>query len=341
MKPTARLIRLAVALHAQLVRCESWRPLCLPVDIWGRTERLVARIRRADSHGWKLAAGHLRTELQYVFRSLLSQVEACDRELAAVLPSTYIASVTEIYADLIVLEQDFGGVAFCAQDHSLSVTTRSIVLEGRHLGHFEIRLDWQRLRQEAAYRVIARDPRPAATQDEVTHPHIRGEILCEGEGHIAIRRALAQGRFLDFFELVLSVLETYNGDSAFVGLDEWEGLSCADCDEFVDREYGLDCKRCDATVCRDCKSICGRCEANFCSDCIASCASCRDAHCGRCLSHCSACQELMCSECLDLNERCPYCDQQEEISDACSDPKTQETRTPLLTDGLGQTPLPA
>ena len=83
-----------------------------------------------------------------------------------------------------------------------------------NLGPFEIRLDWGSLSDPNPYSVVALDPNSAASNDEVTHPHVKDEHLCEGEGHSAIRAALAECRLLDFFMLVSQVLHTYGQGSA-------------------------------------------------------------------------------------------------------------------------------
>lgn len=339
MKHTTHLVRLALAIHSQLARQEPSRPLSLPIDSWGRCDLLLRKIRRAEARGWLLAVGRLRKEFQYALRTFLSQLEATERELTMMLPATYCATAAEIFADLIELEEQFGVVECKMQEHWLSVTTRPITLLGHDLGAFEVRLDWQRLQREPAYRVLARDPHPAAAQDDVTHPHVRSEILCEGEGRLAISRALTQGRFLDFFELVTCVLETYNGDSAFVGLDVWEGLHCTDCGDLVNRDNCLACERCEDTVCQDCRSSCGRCEATLCSDCIGNCAYCRSAQCGQCLTHCAVCRQLVCSDCLDLDERCPNCVEEDQSCEDVECVDGQEPGLALQSDGLGQAPV--
>jgi len=58
---------------------------------------------------------------------------------------------------------------------------------------------------------------------------VREEDLCEGEGRGPIQKAIRQGRFYDLFVLINQILQTYNGDSAYVPLSRWEGSSCPDC----------------------------------------------------------------------------------------------------------------
>ena len=98
-----------------------------------------------------------------------------------------------------------------------------------YFGPFEIRLDWRQLGSATPYRVVALDPHPAAKDTDVTHPHVQEEQLCEGEGRSAVRAALAEGRLYDFFLLVSQLLHTYGRGSAYVELDNWDGIPCDDC----------------------------------------------------------------------------------------------------------------
>jgi hypothetical protein len=137
--------------------------------------------------------------------------------------------------------------------------------------------------QSRAYRVIAVRPCPAAGNDEVTHPHVRDETLCEGDGSVPIRAALSQGRLLDFFILVNQILQTYNPDSAHVLLDRWDGISCRDCGWRMPRdEHGL-CDRCEEPLCSDCSTHCQGCDRFICSGCVSECSDCGEHLCAQCL----------------------------------------------------------
>ena len=159
------------------------------------------------------------------------------------------------------------------------------MLEGVYLGPFEIQLQWARVTNggEPAYRVIAKDPHPAESRENVTHPHVMDEILCEGDGKHGIRRALSEGRLLDFFTLVAGVLRTYNPESPFVELALWSGSSCSDCGALVDEDYSYSCHKCGDTICGECETVCGGCDDSCCSGCIGSCAACEESFCRRCL----------------------------------------------------------
>ena len=122
--------------------------------------------------------------------------------------------------------QEFPEVSIDKAEQTLSVLTEPIDLQGTHLGPFRIVLRWNRLRQRRSYDVEASEPNPAQGEEEITHPHVQGRQLCEGEGAICIKAALSQGRIFDFFLLVKQILETYNPSSAYISLDRWNGVAC-------------------------------------------------------------------------------------------------------------------
>src|SRR6185503_21200255 len=186
-----------------------------------------------------------------------------------------------------------------------------------YLGPFEIQLQWSRQLQgdAPAYRVLAKDPHPAESRDNVTHPHVMDEILCEGDGRHAIRQALSQGWLLDFFTLVSGVLRTYNPESPFVELALWSGSSCSDCGALVDEDYSYSCHKCGDTICGECETVCGGCDDSCCSGCIGMCAACEESFCRRCLKPCEACHRHVCSGCLDDQERCTICHEEESANE--------------------------
>src|SRR5262249_26043094 len=157
--------------------------------------------------------------------------------------------------------------------------------------------DWHRLASEHPYRVVALEPNPSVANDEVTHPHVNHDTLCEGEGRIGIRRALAAGRLYDFFILVDRVLHTYSRGQAFVELDHWQGTPCYDCGSHLDPDESYSCSRCDETVCFDCSRCCTHCGQCCCSGCSDYCALCDETNCSGCLKHFEECQDQVCHHC--------------------------------------------
>ena len=55
------------------------------------------------------------------------------------------SSASDIYRDILALDEEFEEVDIDLDEHELSVTTDRIVLEDVHLGAFQIRLDWRQL----------------------------------------------------------------------------------------------------------------------------------------------------------------------------------------------------
>ena len=214
------------------------------------------------------------------------------------------------------------------------MTTEPITLSDIYLGPFEIRLDWGRAGGDPAYRVIAAEPHPPESRENVTHPHVMDEHLCEGDSRTAIRQALAQGRLLDFFSLVACGLRSYNAESPFVALEIWHGATCTDCGAVVDEDDGYACQKCDATICEGCECVCSGCEDSCCSGCISGCPACDDNYCRGCLRPCHECHARVCAHCLQEDERCVNCHEKERSKESSS---PAADRTAVQPHGMGQT----
>jgi hypothetical protein len=332
------LVRLAVAMHAQLEASrQTVRVAELPAERWRRCESLVGNVRRAELRGWRLAAEQLRHDLRCALRSLEMELEGLTDRLDAAPKAAPLNSVGDVYRDIVALETEFEEIRSDLRARTLAVITESIELENVLLGPFEIRLDWKHLAAEPCYRVVALEPNPAATRDDVTHPHVLDEVLCEGHGRQAIRQALAQGRLLDFFTLVAHVLRTYNPESPFVELASWDGRACRDCGAVVDEDERFVCQQCGADVCDECYVNCAGCGDAHCAGCLTPCAVCDDGCCRWCLRACAGCRAWVCQPCLNQQERCSRCHEEEpeETSEAVEQP-----RPAVHADRLGQTAVP-
>jgi hypothetical protein len=111
-------------------------------------------------------------------------------------------TLRDLYQDLNQLQQGFPKVTIEPQHHLLTVFTDSIELEGIHLGEFHLELHLDRLDQHAdvsAFDVVALDPNPPYSSQDVTHPHVRDNQLCAGDATGPIALALKEGRFCDAF----------------------------------------------------------------------------------------------------------------------------------------------
>lgn len=275
----------------------------------GEPLREVARfdrlLRRARALGWHASAQRLRAHYDRAARGL---AEALMRP-RAMTPDCSPPRLTSrrLLGELAQAEEEFCGLGFNNREAEVSVRTRPIALEGIDLGRFRIAIDIDAMdREDPAdwYRVSPLDPNPSGVSDTVTHPHVDSDHLCAGEAMLPIRHALLHGRIADFFLMVRGVLEHYNPHSAYVRLDEWDGVRCYECD---------------SSMSRDCSSFCDCCERDFCSDCVSSCEVCCESTCHGCLEQSQVSDAVMCSGCLARCEDCDRVGTRDEIdSGVCS-----------------------
>lgn len=207
----------------------------------------------------------------------------------------------------------------------ISVVTDPIELENIYLGRFKIILNMTaNLSDMKDFLMIeALEPNPPRGKGGVTHPHVQDRLLCAGDGHDILMDALSQGRIEDFFNLVITILNTYNHVSPYVPLDEWEGESCCSCGERVDEDSCSGCGKCGENVCNECSSYCEACSSSYCSEhgggschgcgnwscsnCCethSECSGCDESYCDGCLSRCDKCDCLMCEDCAKLCSEC-------------------------------------
>ena len=265
---------------------------------------------------WLSAAKKVQTrtcrnigDLSYEIQTLKGHL---DHEL--VKPPT----VADVLRELMQIEDDYGPLRYNWKHKTLSVLTDPIVLEDVALGSFEIRLYLDRIGQlykDSPYHVIALEPNPAGSSDDVTHPHVSCERLCEGDGHFLIRKSLEQGRLCDFFNLVIGILNTYNPGSPYVALSEWDGYSCYDCGCTVSRDESYYCENCENDFCSQCSSYCQICDTTLCLACAYECPGCQKPVCRQCSTTCPECEETFCTDCINENKICNHCQQEREDQD--------------------------
>jgi hypothetical protein len=336
MNPQQRsLLAMALAIREELGRRQKPKSVASlpPIGRLRNIARLSRRIRRADERGWHRAAARLAEQQTRQAASLRPQVNAWLGEIES-RPTSFIPkrlpNSKELFRDLVALEAEFGEVT-CDWDHTeLFVTTDDIRLEGIDLGRFDIRLNWAAVGESTTpYRIVARDPNPAGSNNDVTHPHVRDEALCPGNGRSAIALALADWRLFDFFVIVNQILLTYSAGNAHVELEDWGGTPCHDCDSSVDSEDRYHCQGCDCTLCGDCGTSCASCDGTFCSTCVATCEHCSEYHCSRCLSECLQCKAAVCSDCREHETLCKKCHEREQ---AAADEEESVERPPPQRD---------
>lgn len=314
----------------------------VPEDTWLEICRLRRLLARAQQVGLWLAAARLRRALSRAIdhqRQQLSQVRDQLLVPLAVGSAVLAPTASELYADLKTLACEFPCVSYRPSRGLLSVTTEPVELRQVMLGAFRIELSWlpanatlnatasasasAAARSLFDFEVVAVTPQPAGTSDCHPHPHIDGTVLCAGDGRPAMQLALKQLRLLDFFVLVRQVLTTYNPGSAYVTLDNWDGVECRDCGDTVNGTGACSCRGCDGMLCEDCQLTCDDCDRSFCADCSFRCRDCDHSLCSTCLRRCGDCGEPLCRKCL-IDDNCFACDEKQETGkvpttqDACA-----------------------
>jgi hypothetical protein len=326
------LLRAAERISSQLHRPKGAPlPVDLPDADWTQCQSLMRQVDLCTSRNWHHAAAGLRDRLERVLERCSDRLQEIRREVSGssrlLLPQT----TREIFGDLVALSDEFEGVAIDRSNQTLSVTTEPIVLEEIDLGPFEIRLHWDRIGERRPYEIIAREPNPAGESSETTHPHVRGEQLCEGDGRVSIDRALRAGRLSDFFQIVSRILDTYNSGSAYVSLSAWNGSPCAECGDVVCEDDQYTCDRCGDLLCRECLSSCARCDAICCHTCTNYCRSCEESICSSCQHDCGLCHRPVCNSCLSETGLCEEC---QEEKDAESFDEDESDSTPADAETL-------
>lgn len=250
-----------------------------------------------------------------------------------------IPSLSDLVQEIKAAGAEFGGIEFDAEENSLSVITEPITLEDIYLGPFRIALSLGKLHQMqhfVPYHVFALEPHPSAKDEAITHPHVSNETLCEGDGAAAIRAAVEEGRLADFFSMVRSILQTYNPDSPYVPLADWDGTPCYDCGYVMDGENVYSCSRCDNPICDDCSRVCTNCGEIVCGECAGVCEICERSLCPTCTkTRCADCGSTCCESCI-TDGLCPDCKEERENEDEDKD----EEQEPEETDEIPNTSQP-
>lgn len=261
-------------------------------------------LTKARQHGLGLIEPLLLDAVKSEARSLritLQDHEGCH------FPQRYPFPLRDFYRDLIQLEEEFPAVRVDWEESLLIVETDTIILEALELGHFTMRLNWDWWARHGnldCLRVIAEEPHPSELNDEVPHPHVRSGELCSGEALPALEKSLREGRLAEFFLLAWAVLTNYNPASAYVRLDEWQGIPCYDCGEVINPEERSYCERCDHEYCSNCISSCSGCDAIRCHSCLTDCSVCQQPCCGNCLETSAVSEQQLCRHCQGT---CPSC----------------------------------
>lgn len=331
MEDRKNLIRVANRIQEALMKLKNSRYLELMrrlTSFAGQLQELTAESRKMGAslvHDWFSAAerccnrtSRLLNDISYSIPQIQQLAEA---------PQKKTPKLSLLVEELNQVRDEFGDLDFDKAKNTVSVVTESITLDDVYLGPFKIQLELDKLSElytASPYYVIALSPNPAATDETVTHPHVSNEKLCEGDGCVAIRSALEQGRLSDFFTMVRSILNTYNPDSPYVSLYDWNGEPCYDCGYVMSREDTYYCYYCEHDLCSQCSTYCRYCEETVCLGCSEECPHCEEMVCQKCICRCTECEELCCKSCLEENV-CPNCKEEMEKENEDQECKISES----------------
>ena len=247
--------------------------------------------------------------------------------------------LSDILAELYQIDRDLGEFKYDLKEKTLSIITEPVSLDDISFGSFEIKLEIdqiQKLYTDSPYRIIALEPNPAGSDSSVTHPHVSNERLCEGDGHLPIRRALEDGRLCDFFTMIVNILQTYNPDSPYVSLDDWEGVSCYDCGYTISGDESYYCEYCDRDYCSQCSTYCQSCDTTICLGCAYECPSCEMPVCKTCTAACKDCEEIFCKHCLNDDGLCKSCNEDRKENSNEEQETKPETVTAVQSNSMGE-----
>jgi hypothetical protein len=327
MEEVINIIRVANRVQDALISLRKHRyvellnPLVTTADKIREIASESKRLTISLTHGWFHATDCCCNSINRLLDDISYNISRTKQLIDK--PSEEIPSLSTIIEELKQLKQEFGGMEFDKAEDAISVETGPITLEDVYLGPFRIRLELKKLAElykGNPYYCIALDPHPATTNEEVTHPHVSNDILCEGEGSAAISSALEQGRLCDFFLMVKGILNNYSPDSPYVSLDEWDGEPCYECGYIMNSENSYYCSFCDHGFCEECTTCCLCCDETVCAGCMQRCSYCEEAVCPNCMTRCIECGSYCCKSCIE-NDVCPNC--KEELENENEDQRNQ------------------
>jgi hypothetical protein len=308
-------IRAAVKIREHLLGpAHSAQQAALPQDAWEELGRTMRRLRYTERRNWQAASQSLLQDFDYTAGRLQREIELLRQNLASSGTPKLVTTASEIAADLIALDDEFESVTLDLKERSATVLTASITLEDVYLGPFRVVLHWEQIGRTRAYVVHAEEPNCPEDRDDVTHPHVQENHLCEGEGAAPIKASLNAGRLLDFFVLIRQILGTYNPESAHISLANWHGgVSCTSCDSTLPRDDYSTCERCVEPLCGSCSSGCDGCSRYVCNECSGDCAQCGNHFCLGCLTSPPGTYRLLCDTCLEAQQKDPSDDTKDEV----------------------------
>jgi len=219
-----------------------------------------------------------------------------------------LPAINNIVNELSDIISEYGGFHFEDDGFNNSHITAELgpfTIDDIEFGIYQISISIPELCSDYTCKIIANAVTPNYPHGDSlhTHPHIRNQEICLGDGSQAIHNASKDARIVDIYSIIQSILKTYGSDP-FIRMTAWTGNKCDDCGRYYDVE--------EEKVCADCNHY-------YCNQCVDSCCDIETAKCGNCKStkySCDECGVGLCGECVTLCEVCNKvnCNYHSEIS---------------------------
>ena len=290
---------------------------------------LHSKIRKAREKGLAVAE-------KIVHKQLIADVSRLKRQvdISSLNPPEpdKAPGVRDIYADIKAVEAEFGEYKWDHVRRTLSVTTDPVTLLEVPLGPFRIHLSLEHFHNPSASDggtfVDAINPNYSNGH---SHPHVsESGYVCLGDGVHSIRKALEDGRVLDYFIILKQLLNSYDASGAYTTLEGWgeedeDRIICNECGydtsdyfycehclcSYCEECYGS-CESCEELVCDGCRTDCRTCTISLCRGCaLVTCKDCCSSLCETCAGtvSCNNCRSSLCEDCVKSCVGCstPYC----------------------------------
>jgi len=154
-------------------------------------------------------------------------------------------------------------------------------------------------------------PKPCPGDSSITHPHVKNDCICTGDGYDIIHTAKDENRFSDIFIICERILQTYSPDSPHAQIESWheEQCRCSECGDYIGSEDVYDCYNCGDLLCHSCCISCSVCDRLSCGNCYEFCETCENSYCNNhtCKEECKNCNKEICRE---TQEKCNTCDKE-------------------------------
>lgn len=249
---------------------------------------------------------HLTTDYSYnracsILQYALSDFAYKAQCIANRIPSdvSRITDYRSLVKEIAAIRKDFGGIEYNYELNTMIVLSKDITIQTINFGVYEIHIDTNlRIDSIRIYPLT-----PKLSYNGYFHPHVnQRNILCLGNGEVAIRKALKECRIYDAFMLIDIILGNYGRDP-YCPMEAWiiPRVTCHECSIPEYEERTKYCTKCKHACCRDCYVRCPDCDTGLCRPCRTMyCEQCR-----RALNRCTECRNKKgecCVQCTELRE---------------------------------------